>query len=239
MRVKPRRLAVRGKGPTQREYQHSLAWLDAALESGISAPLAPRTTFPAIDEEGCGFLFTDAARGRGTGHGAFSIVRSTHDSSVAGRFLHLEHQWEPHVQQALVANHFSMPAGECFGAVIFADALAQTLPGLSHMIVFTDSVATARAFTTGSSGALQLNYLVKWLQQRHPHIQWLGVHQPGKRNCAADSLSRDGAAAVLAEAAAAELVVVELEAAPEAWAALEYAMSLPLRDTDAPAATQG
>ena len=164
MRVKPRRLAVQGSGPTQREYQDSLAWLDAALEGGISAPLAPRTTFPAIGEEGCGFLFTDAARGRGTGHGGFSIVRSAHDASVAGRFLHLEAQWDTHVQHALVNNLFSMPAGECFGAVIFADALARTLPGLTHMVVFTDSVATARAFTTGSSGALQLNYLVKWLQ---------------------------------------------------------------------------
>ena len=208
------------------------------MERGVSAPLAPRLTFPAIGEEGCGFLFTDAARGATTGHGAFSVVGSAQDERIAARFIHLERQWEPHVQRALVENRFSMPAGECFGAVVFADALARTLVGLTHMVVFTDSVATARAFTTGSSGAPQLNFLVQWLHERHPRVQWLGVHQPGKRNCAADALSRDGTAEVLAEAATAGLVVVEMAAAPEAWAALEYAMSLPLRDADAPTAAQ-
>ena len=121
-----------------------------------------------------------------------------------------------------------MPAGECFGAVVFADALARTLPGLTHMVVFTDSIATARAVTTGSSAALQLNFLVKWLQRQHPQVQWLGIHQPGRRNCAADGLSRDKAAEVIAEAAAAGAVTVELEAHPEAMQALIGAMAMPL-----------
>ena len=193
IRVKPRRLAVRGEHATQREYQRSLAWWDAALAAGISAPLAPRLIFPDIGEEGCGFMFTDAARGKGTGHGAFSFIRSATDASVPPICLHLERQWDDLVHRALVENRFSMPAGECFGAVIFADALTSATPGLSHMIVFTDSVATAQALTTGSSGAPQINYLVQWLQQRHPTVQWLGIHQPGKRNCAADGLSRDSA----------------------------------------------
>ena len=47
-RVKPRRLVVAGNGATQREYQNSLAWLDAAMEAGVTAPLAPRVHFPAI-----------------------------------------------------------------------------------------------------------------------------------------------------------------------------------------------
>ena len=238
IRVKPRRLAVRGPSATQLEYQRSLAWWDAALEAGISAPLAPRLVFPHIGDEGCGFMFTDAARGSGTGHGAFSFIRSTMDTAVPPICFHLERQWDDLVQRALIENRFSMPAGECFGAVIFADALTTATPGLTHMVVFTDSVATAQALTTGSSSAPQINYLVQWLQQRHPSVQWLGIHQPGKRNCAADGLSRDGTDTVLAEVTASGAVTVELTAAQAAWRALEHAMSLPLRGADAPTASQ-
>lgn len=148
--------------------------------------------------------------------------------------LRLEHKWAPHVQQALIENRFSMPAGECFGAVVFADTLVHALPDVTHMVVFTDSVATASAFTTDNSGAPQLNCLVRWLQRRHPHVQWLGIHQPGIRNCAADGLSRDGTEDVLREAAESGAVVVGLEAAPEAWLVLEEAMALPLRHSEAP-----
>ena len=183
-------------------------------------------------------MFTDAARGSGTGHGAFSFIRSATDDAVPPVCLHLEKQWEAHVQRALIENRFSMPAGECFGAVIFADTLLQTTPGVTHMVVFTDSVATVQALTTGSSSAPQINYLVQWLQTRHPHVQWLGIHQPGKRNCAADGLSRDGTDSVLAEVSAAGAVVVQLAAMPAAWSALEYAMTLPLRGADAPDAAQ-
>ena len=68
---------------------------------GVTAPLAPRLTFPAIGEAGCGFMFTDAARGDDTGHGAFTLVSSVIDASVAPRFLHLERQWDALVQRAL------------------------------------------------------------------------------------------------------------------------------------------
>ena len=105
----------------------------------------------------------DAARGYATGHGAFTFVGSASDARMAPRMLHLESKWQPHVQRALVANTLSMPAGECFGAVLFADALARVLPGLMHLVVFTDSVATARAFTSDNSGAPQLNAMVRWL----------------------------------------------------------------------------
>ena len=158
------------------------------------------------------------------------------DASVAPRFLHLERQWDTLVQRALIENKFSMPAGECFGAVVFADTLIRALPGLTHMVVFTDSIATARALTTGSSDAPQLNFLVKWLQWCNPGVQFLGIHQPGRRNCAADGLSRDKSTEVLAEAAAAGAVTVELETRAEAWQALASALAMPLK-ADARSAT--
>ena len=75
LRVEPHRVAVLGKGEVQQQYQQSLAWLDSVLEMGVTAPLAPRLTFPAIGEAGCGFMFTDAARDDDTGHGAFTPSR--------------------------------------------------------------------------------------------------------------------------------------------------------------------
>jgi hypothetical protein len=79
-------------------------------------------------------------------------------------------------------------------------------------VLFTDSDATARAFTTASSGAPQLNYAIRWLLTRHPLVQFVGIHQQGVRNSAADGLSRQRADGerVLAEAQEAGLLCIRM-----------------------------
>ena len=56
--------------------------------------------------------------------------------------------------------------------------------------------ATAAA-NTGNSPSPQLNFLVRWLIERWPGVQFLGVWQKGIRNDVADRISRKDLAAVL------------------------------------------
>ena len=65
--------------------------------------------------------------------------------------------WSEGTLRMLQCDVLSMPAGECFGAVVLADAVARRLGGLTHMWCFTDSIATRSAVTTGSSSAPQLD----------------------------------------------------------------------------------
>lgn len=83
-----------------------------------------------------------------------------------------------------------MPAGECFVAVVLADAIASRLPGLTHLWCFTDSIATRSAVITGGSGAPQLYYLITWLCQRQKSVEFVAVHVQGVLNIIADRLSR-------------------------------------------------
>jgi len=208
--AKPRRLAVAGDTPKQQLYRMALEWWRAALEDGISVPLAPRLVFPELDEPGCAFIFTDAAREDGTGFGGFTMVHEAgHDEPT---FLYIEQRWDANSLSALQANTFSMPAGEAFGAVTLLDAVARRLCGVTHIQAFTDSDATARALTTGNSGSPQLDYLVRWLFARHPGVQFLGIHQAGVRNSASDGLSRHALREVLREAAATGAATERLEA---------------------------
>ena len=229
IRVKPRRLAVIGTTPNQVNFERALRWWDAALATDVRVPLAPRLVFPGLDEAGSAYLFTDAAREDGTGYGAHSTV------TVGGHafFIFREQRWARDTLLALQSNAFSMPAGECFGAVMFADALVRALGSVTHLTVFTDSDATAKAFTAAGSGAPQLNHMVEWLLRRHPRLQLLGVWQPGKRNDAADGLSRDRRTAVLQQAqqAGAELVELQLSSEDQAAATqlLAGARAQPLR----------
>lgn len=206
--VRPRWLSINGNGHTQVAYRQALAWWDVALRDDTSTPLAPRTTFPRPGDAGCAYQFTDAAREAGTGFSGHATVTIDGDPV----FLWYEERWAPEVLTALQRNDMSMPAGECVAAVVFADALLSALHGATHLLVLTDSDATAKAFTTGGSGAPQLNCAIMWLIARHPLVQFLGLHQPGKRNGAADGLSRQRADGdrVLAEAAAAGLQTVRV-----------------------------
>jgi hypothetical protein len=232
-RVKPRTLQVDGNSATQKLFRTALNWWRSALKAGITVPLAPRLIFPDFDQPGCAFMFTDAARENGTGFGGYSLVKLFDDAggNFSTTFYFHEERWSQPVLQALQADTFSMPAGECYGAVVFADALIQALGDVTHLVVFTDSDATAKALTSAGSGAPQLNTLVDWLCERHPGVQFLGIHQPGVRNKAADNLSRsaEGRASVLADVAAQGSTAVELPLADGADDLLVAAMACPLR----------
>jgi hypothetical protein len=126
-------------------------------------------------------------------------------------------------------NKLSMPAGEGIGAVIFADVLASALPDLQYLVIFTDSSPVVAALNSGNSDSPQLNAIVRWLFDRRPLLQLLARHQPGKRNGAADSLSRDDRERVLREAAegGARAVTIDCHATSRALALM--ALSFPQR----------
>ena len=198
VRQLPPYIDVANESHAARGYQAALSWWSHALEAGVSVPLAPRLEFPSLDEPGVAFMFTDAAREAATGHGGFTLV-STSGGLV---FIYTDPRWPPDVLEALRCNELSMPAGEGIGAVVFADAIAAALPGLSHLIIFTDSSPVVAALQSGNSDSPQLNAIVLWLCQRRPGLQFIALHQPGKRNGAADGLSRHATASVVADAVA-------------------------------------
>lgn len=226
VKFRSRRLKVKGEGELQREYQEALDWWRAAFESGVSVPLAPRKVFPALSERGSVFAFTDAAREDGTGYGGFTVVRR---QSGRTEFLYLAEQWREEPLRKLQADDMSMPAGEAYGAVMLIDAILSHLEGASHMTCFTDSDATAKALTSSNSGAPQLNLLMRWLVERHPHTQFLGVHQPGVRNGVSDRLSRGRAEEVLAEVRTAGLEPLHLRHVDHDSVVLSAVMRAPLR----------
>lgn len=74
--------------------------------------------------------------------------------------MYMAERWSDETIRLLQSDALSMPAGECFGAVMLADAVANRFEGLTHLWCLTDSVATRSAVTSGSSGTPQLNFLV-------------------------------------------------------------------------------
>lgn len=105
-------------------------------------PLAPRREFPEAGAEGCAFFFTDAAREDGSGFGGSAVYKEP--GGAVPRFLYMAERWSDEVLRLLQNDVLSMPAGECFGAVMLADAVARRLMGLSHLLRFTDSVGHGR-----------------------------------------------------------------------------------------------
>ena len=105
-------------------------------------------------------------------------------------FFYVEARWPAHIILALQENRISMPAGELFTMVVAIVAITAELEGVAHVVGFTDSDATRAAITSGASPAPQLNHMVMWLQRMAPSAQYLAIHQPGKRNDAADGISR-------------------------------------------------
>ena len=197
LRMQRTQYDVSNESPVAVDYQRSLRWWRHALEAQISVPLAPQLTFPALGEQGVGFMFTDAAREEGTGHGAFTMIKAA-DRLV---FVCIDPRWPQDVLHALQTNVLSMPAGEGIGAVVFADVMARVLPGLTHLYIFTDSTAVVAAINSNNSESPQMNMIVRWLFDRQPNLQLIAIHQPGKRNNSADGLSRSESQRVEREAA--------------------------------------
>ena len=120
-----------------------------------------------------------------------------------------------------------MPTGEMFTMVVALVAFAEVLPGLRHAVCFTDSMATKSVLTSGASPAPQLNELAMWLFGRVPGVQILSIHQPGKRNDAADGISRADLAKVLSEVRQAGWQQVRVPIPNGAWALARRLLLLP------------
>jgi len=100
---------------------------------------------------------------------------------------------------------------------------------VTHLTIVTDSSATAVGIQTSISPSPQMNVLMDWLMQRNPSTQFMALHQPGKRNGAADSLSRKDSASVLADAKAAGAIPIRLPLEPHAIDLMRVAMTHPQR----------
>ena len=223
----PSKLQLAADTPLLREFRSCLEWWDLTLQQGPTAPLAPKLLFPGLDAEGAGFFFTDAAREAGTGFGGWTLVRRAGSAQPA--LVYAEQRWDTETLAMLQADTFSMPAGECYGAVYFAEALLAAVSGITHLWCFTDSDATAKAFTAVSSGAPQLNTMMQWLAVRRPAVQFVGVHVAGAHNVLADSLSRHGGGMALREAAAHGFEACRVAAPQGAAHLLTAAQRMPLR----------
>ena len=228
-RITPKWIPVGGSTPAQREYQGSLRWWEHALSSGVSAPLAPRLTFPSLDDPGVAFMFSDAAREAGTGHGAFTFVERASGNARELLFIYTDPRWEPDVLADLQENRLSMPAGEGIGVVVFADAICSALRGITHLVVFSDADPVVRGLQSNNSSSPQLNYIIRWLLERQPAVQFLALHQPGKRNGAADGLSRAESSSVIQEAQRAGATPVKLDLSAHAHTLARRAREMPQR----------
>lgn len=230
----PTRLWLHGEASGQLGFQESLAWWLAALNRGVAAPLTPKRTFPPLGAPGTLAVLTDAAREDGTGVGGFTCIQREAVSKPS--FLYVSVPWPRWALDDLQSNRLSMPAGEGYGSVAFIDAVLRTLEGVTHLYVFTDCLAFKCAVNSEASGSPQMDALVRWLFAQHPDVQFLAFHQPGKRNRAADGLSRDGhggetAKTILREVLAADLLPEELELSDVSWEVFKEIASLPQRAT--------
>lgn len=228
----PRRLHLSGQSPSQVAWQEAIAWWRAALQQGLSVPLAPKAVFPSLEEPGALAVFSDAASEPGTGIGAYAPVLLHGDSKPT--LLYLEERWPQWAQRALEAGTLSMPAGEMAGTCAIALAAMRRLGDVASVHVFTDCEPSQLAINTDASGSPQLNFLLRWLQQQLGATQALAWHQPGKRNWAADGLSRDGnggatVAEVLAAARDAGLRTEKITLDAALWDVLKEAQGVPQR----------
>jgi hypothetical protein len=230
MRITPKMVFVAGGSIHTTNYQEAIAWWRHALEDDVSVPLAPRLHFPELGEKGVAFLFSDAAREDGTGYGGFSLVERGRRTEL----LFLAEKWEVDAILALQHNKLSMPAGEGIGVVVLADAVVRELCNVSHLVVFSDSAPVVAALNSDNSGSPQLNFIVKWLLDKHPQLKILGIHQPGVRNSAADDLSRARAPRVLEEAHACGAHCLALAPTHELDKLVQMATRMPQRATCRP-----
>ena len=104
-----------------------------------------------------------------------------------------------------------MPAGELFGLACLIIAVCKYAPGsITHVVCFTDATPARSAINSGGSGAAQLETIIEWLHSHIGHTQLLSVHQPGKRNRAADTISRGAGLQIKNEAKKAGFKIVSL-----------------------------
>lgn len=94
--------------------------------------------------------------------------------------------------------------------------------------MYSDSEATAAALNTNNSLSSQMDHLTRWLSARHPELQLLAVHIPGRENRSSDALSRGNWRGLLvAEAEAGGARLRRLRPADECDELIDTAISLP------------
>ena len=167
--------------------------------------------------------YTDAAREAGTGLGGYAPVELQGELV----FFYVEARWPEHILTALQENKTSMPAGELFTMVVTIVAVVEALDSVAHVVGFTDSDETRAAVTSGASPAPQLNHMVMWLQREAPSTQFLAIHQPGKRNDAADGISRSRRREVLEEVREVGWRTRRLPLPRGSWELADQLLSLP------------
>ena len=193
-----------------------LRWWKAAFETGFSVPLAHKRSFPLPGTPGCAFIFTDAAREAGSGYGGFSIISVLDESNNVHQLMpFLSEVWDPRVCERLQRDEVSMAAGEAFGAIAMMDAMCDSLSGLSHLVIFSDSTATVQLINSNNSSSPQMDYIFRWFVERRPTLFIMAIHIQGIHNCTSDAFSRQGGERFLAEASAAGCTPWPLQPAHE------------------------
>lgn len=108
--MRPRWIQVGAESAAAAEFRRALSWWRAALENRVAVPLAPRLVFPQVGEPGCLFVFTDAAREKGTCFGGFTTIEE--GARREKTFLFVEQRWSTGTLERLQRDEWSMPAGE-------------------------------------------------------------------------------------------------------------------------------
>lgn len=135
----------------------------------FSVPLAHKHFFPLPGEPDCVFVFTDAAREAGSGYGggfsSISVLDGSNDVHHLMPFL--SEVWDLHVcERKLQQDDVSIAAGEAYGAIVLMDTMCDSLRGLSHVVVFSDSTATVQLVNSSNNSSPQMDYSFRWLVER-------------------------------------------------------------------------
>ena len=108
-------------------------------------------------------------------------------------------------------------------------AITFTVHTFTHVICFTDATGARSAINSGGSGAPQLDALATWIFENIGPVQLLALHQPGKRNRAADGLSREDGHLIRHEAKSRGFKLIDLKPPSEAIQKLRDISLLPHR----------
>ena len=214
---KPALLHVAGKGRVVGKFREALEWFEEALATGVSVPLAPRTTFPSMSEPGAAFLFKDASREWGVG--GWSLLPTNPPT-----FILLAARYPRDLQMASMdkeATGLSTGALEMAAYVITAAALRRHTT-FSSLITFTDSESARGAANAGSSRSAAMRPLLDALFA--PGEQHLAVRVATEENRWADMASRGRAREVAAEAGRLGWIVRWEEPTDEEWEPLRKAL---------------
>ena len=193
--TKPALLHVAGAGKVATRFREALEWFDEALAQGVSVPLAPRVSFPAMGEPGTAFMFKDASREWGVG--GWSLLSTTPPT-----FILLAARYPADLRRASLdkeATGLSTGALELAAYVLTAAALRRHIT-FSSLITFTDSESARGAANAGSSRAPAMRPLLEALFA--PEEQHLAVRVATEENRWADWASRGRAGEVARQARA-------------------------------------